>query len=155
MTFFTLLHYDLCYFSLNFLFINIKVKTPVWSQALSTINCHQITGGSKTIFAVSSNGKAYACGESTNGRLGLGAITGNIAVPRQIDGLSSVFVKKIAVHSGGRHAMALTTDGRVYSWGEGEDGQLGHNNRLYVVIYAFLGTQNKYLMCLLLLEVKS
>lgn len=115
--------------------IDFKVKTPVLSLALSSLNCHQIVGGSKTIFAVSSNGKAYACGESTNGRLGLGPVTGNIAVPRQIEGLTAVCVKKIAVHSGGRHAMALTTDGRVYSWGEGEDGQLGHNNRLYVNYY--------------------
>ena len=76
------------------------------------------------------SGKAYACGESTNGRLGLGPVSGNVSVPRQIEGLSGVIVKTIAVHSGGRHAMALTTEGKVYSWGEGEDGQLGHNNRL-------------------------
>ena len=30
---------------------------------------------------------------------------------------------------GGKHAMALTTDGRVYSWGDGEDGKLGHGSR--------------------------
>lgn len=27
-------------------------------------------------------------------------------------------------------AMALTLDGKVLSWGEGEDGKLGHGNRL-------------------------
>ena len=100
------------------------------SQALSALNCHQIVGGSKTIFAVSFSGKAYACGESINGRLGLGPVSGNVSIPRQIEGLAAVIVKTIAVHSGGRHAMALSTEGRVYSWGEGEDGQLGHNNRL-------------------------
>lgn len=31
----------------------------------------------------------------------------------------------MAVHSGGKHAMALTLDGKVFSWGEGEDGKLG------------------------------
>ena len=30
-------------------------------------------------------------------------------------GLSKYFVKKVAVHSGGRHALALTADGKVYS----------------------------------------
>lgn len=44
--------------------------------------------------------------------------------------LSQYVVKKVAVHSGGKHAMALTLDGRVFSWGEGEDGKLGHNNRI-------------------------
>ena len=31
---------------------------------------------------------------------------------------------------GGRHAMALTVDGKVLSWGEGDDGKLGHFNRM-------------------------
>ena len=30
--------------------------------------------------------------------------------------------------TGGRHAMALTVDGKVFSWGEGEDWKLGHPN---------------------------
>lgn len=32
--------------------------------------------------------------------------------------------------SGGRHAMALTVDGKVFSWGEGDDGKLGHFSRM-------------------------
>lgn len=32
------------------------------------------------------------------------------------------------MHSGGRHALALTADGRVFSWGEGDDGKLGHGD---------------------------
>lgn len=36
----------------------------------------------------------------------------------------------MAVHSGGKHALALTQDGKVFSWGQGEDGELGHGNRL-------------------------
>lgn len=35
--------------------------------------------------------------------------------------------------SGGRHAMALTVDGKVFSWGEGDDGKLGHFSRMYVL----------------------
>lgn len=54
----------------------------------------------------------YACGEGTGGRLGLGHCS-NIPVPRQVTALSQYVVKKVAVHSGGRHAMALTVDGKV------------------------------------------
>lgn len=32
--------------------------------------------------------------------------------------------------AGGRHATALTADGKVFSWGEGDDGKLGHFSRL-------------------------
>lgn len=80
---------------------------------------------------VTVEGKIYACGEATNGRLGLGLSSGTIPIPRQITALSNYVVKKVAVHSGGRHAMALTVDGKVFSWGEGDDGKLGHFSRMY------------------------
>lgn len=54
----------------------------------------------------------YACGEGTNGRLGLGH-NNNISQPRPIAFLSQYMIKKVAVHSGGKHAMALTLDGKV------------------------------------------
>ncbi|XP_019845780.2 probable E3 ubiquitin-protein ligase HERC2 [Bactrocera dorsalis] len=106
-----------------------KVKVPTFSQTISRLRPIHIAGGSKSLFIVSQDGKVYACGEGTNGRLGLG-ISVNVSVPRQIPVLHQYVVKKVAVHSGGKHAMALTLDGKVFSWGEGEDGKLGHGNRL-------------------------
>ncbi|XP_074029211.1 E3 ubiquitin-protein ligase HERC2 [Leptinotarsa decemlineata] len=106
-----------------------KVKLPVLSDFLSMLRPIHIAGGSKSLFIVSQEGKLYACGEGTNGRLGLGH-NNNIPSPRPIPFLSQYVIKKVAVHSGGKHAMALTLDGKVFSWGEGEDGKLGHGNRL-------------------------
>jgi len=108
-----------------------KIKLPVFSEVLSTINPVSIAGGSKSLFLVSNDGKVFACGEGTNGRLGIGQ-AGNVPVPRQLSNLSQYVVKKVAVHSGGKHAMALTVDGRVFSWGEGDDGKLGHCSKLSV-----------------------
>ncbi|CAG4926206.1 unnamed protein product [Colias eurytheme] len=106
-----------------------KVKVPVFSPVLSALRPLHIAGGSKTLFIVSHDGKLYACGEGTNGRLGLGH-SNNVSTPRANPYLSHVLVRRVAVHSGGKHALALTADGKVYSWGEGEDGKLGHGNRL-------------------------
>ena len=58
----------------------------------------------------------FACGEGASGRLGVGGYL-NIQSPRQITGLSTYVVRKVAVHSGGQHALALTADGKVFSWG--------------------------------------
>uniref|UniRef100_A0A8C4NCA0 Uncharacterized protein n=1 Tax=Eptatretus burgeri TaxID=7764 RepID=A0A8C4NCA0_EPTBU len=77
-----------------------KIKIPTFSEALSALNVIQIAGGSKSLFAVTVEGKVYACGEATNGRLGLGLCSGNVSVPRQILGLSGYIIKKVAVHSG-------------------------------------------------------
>ncbi|KAK6172413.1 hypothetical protein SNE40_016067 [Patella caerulea] len=107
-----------------------KIKLPGLNETLSSLKCIQIAGGSKSLFCVTQDGKVYACGEATNGRLGLGVNNGNISVPRPLNSLSQYVVKKVAVHSGGRHAMALTVDGKVFSWGEGDDGKLGHSSRM-------------------------
>ncbi|XP_015429351.1 PREDICTED: LOW QUALITY PROTEIN: E3 ubiquitin-protein ligase HERC2 [Dufourea novaeangliae] len=106
-----------------------KIKLPVYSEVLSKLKPVHIAGGSKTLFVVSQEGKLYACGEGTNGRLGLGDDS-NVGEPKPIPFLSQYVIKKVAVHSGGKHALALTQDGKVFSWGEGEDGKLGHGNCL-------------------------
>ncbi|XP_059922232.1 E3 ubiquitin-protein ligase HERC2 isoform X1 [Gadus macrocephalus] len=107
-----------------------KIKVPSFSETLSGLNVVQVAGGSKSLFAVTVEGKVHACGEATNGRLGLGLSSGTVPIPRQVAALSNYVVKKVAVHSGGRHAMALTVDGKVFSWGEGDDGKLGHFSRM-------------------------
>lgn len=95
-----------------------KVKCPTLSTTVSQLRPVHIAGGSKSLFIVSQDGKVYACGEGTNGRLGLGH-NYNVSTPRKLPVLSQYVVKKVAVHSGGKHAMALTVDGKVFSWGEG------------------------------------
>jgi len=37
---------------------------------------------------------------------------------------------QVAVNAGGKHVLALSEEGEVYSWGEGVDGKLGHGNRM-------------------------
>ena len=106
-----------------------KIKLPVFSETLVHLKPVHIAGGSKSLFVVTQEGRVYSCGEGTNGRLGL-SHSNNVNNPRQITGLSQYVVKKVAVHSGGKHAMALTVDGRVFSWGEGDEGKLGHCSRL-------------------------
>ena len=71
--------------------------------------------------------QVFACGESSSGRLGVGRhIIANS--PCQLSSLSTYVVRKVATHSGGRHVLALTADGKVFSWGDGEYGQLGHGS---------------------------
>lgn len=105
-----------------------KVKVPIFSDLISALKPVHIGGGSKSLFIVSHDGKVHSSGEGANGRLGLGH-SNNVSIPQQLTTLSPYVVKKVAVHSGGKHAMALTVDGKVFSWGEGEDGKLGHGNK--------------------------
>lgn len=105
-----------------------RIKIPTPCEALSMLRPVQVVGGEQTLYAVTHDGKVYATGYGAGGRLGIGG-TDSVAVPTLIESLQHVFIKKVAVNSGGKHCLALSSDSEVFSWGEGEDGKLGHNNR--------------------------
>lgn len=67
-------------------------------------------------------------GYGAGGRLGIGG-SDSVLVPTLLESIQHIFIKKVAVSSGGKHCLALSADNDVYSWGEGDDGKLGHGTR--------------------------
>ena len=110
-----------------------KVKLPLGCETLAALRPVQVVGGEQTLFAVTGDGKVYATGYGAGGRLGIGT-NDSVAAPTLLESIRHVFVKKVAVNSGGKHCLALSAEGEVYSWGEGEDGKLGHGNRRSVTV---------------------
>ena len=55
--------------------------------------------------------------------------TDSVCTPTLLESVQHVFIKKVAVNSGGKHCLALSSDGDVFSWGEGDDGKLGHDSK--------------------------
>ena len=105
-----------------------RIKIPTPCEALSMLRPILVVGGEQTLYAVTHDGKVYATGYGAGGRLGIGG-TDSVAVPTLIESLQHVFIKKVTVNSGGKHCLCLSSDNEVFSWGEGEDGKLGHGNR--------------------------
>ena len=92
----------------------------------------QFVGGSKSLAFVTTEGTVLVCGDYQN-RQGTSSIKADKgAIPRLIGGFSGVKITHVAMHSGGRHALAITSTGALYSWGDGEDGKLGHGNTTLV-----------------------
>eukprot|EP00475_Leptophrys_vorax_P020711 TRINITY_DN2840_c0_g1_i3.p1 TRINITY_DN2840_c0_g1~~TRINITY_DN2840_c0_g1_i3.p1 ORF type:complete len:282 (-),score=83.25 TRINITY_DN2840_c0_g1_i3:27-872(-) len=81
-----------------------------------------VAGNGFSLF-LDSEGRVYSCGSSEYGRLGHGRGDLYEKVPRLIRGLAGVKVVQIAV--GEYHAAALSSDGKVFTWGYGKDGQTG------------------------------
>lgn len=82
------------------------------------------TGGEHTLVATS-DGKVYAWGENGKGQLGDGTTT-DALTPVAVD-MTGVLSGKtvVAVAAGGEHSLALSSDGKVYSWGRCRFGELG------------------------------
>jgi alpha-tubulin suppressor-like RCC1 family protein len=77
--------------------------------------------------ALSSAGTAYAWGEDSGGQLGQGTQNKNLysAVPVKSTTGTGVLDNLTMVAAGGDHALVLTNDGKVMSWGTNHGGQLG------------------------------
>jgi alpha-tubulin suppressor-like RCC1 family protein len=72
--------------------------------------------------ALPARSAAVSWGSGSDGRLGDGNSAGNRLLPGAVTGLTSGVV---AVSAGQYHAMALTSDGRVWTWGDNTSGELG------------------------------
>lgn len=59
------------------------------------------------------------------GNLGLGT-TMNVASPRQVTRMRGKGIKAVSCSEG--CTAAISSDGRMYTWGSGMAGQLGHGN---------------------------
>mmetsp|Transcript_18157 Transcript_18157/g.23892 ORF Transcript_18157/g.23892 Transcript_18157/m.23892 type:complete len:547 (+) Transcript_18157:211-1851(+) len=99
------------------------VPRPV--QALAGKVVVQITCGSYHTAAVTEGGELYTWGGGMYGKLGHGNETGH-STPCRVEALSGVQVRQIAC--GSRHTAVLTDQGEVYTWGDKENGVVGHGD---------------------------
>ncbi|EDV24451.1 uncharacterized protein TRIADDRAFT_56257 [Trichoplax adhaerens] len=77
---------------------------------------------------VTADGKLYTFGETEGGKLGLGDIEAHkVTKPKVVKGISGKVVK---VACGGNHTVALTASGQVYTFGSGQNGQLGLGSKI-------------------------
>ncbi|HMD45021.1 MAG TPA: IPT/TIG domain-containing protein [Acidimicrobiales bacterium] len=79
-----------------------------------------ISAGDSTAYGVTSSGQVVAWGGNGMGQLGNGSTAAYSAVPVTVSGLSNV----IEVAGGLFHALALTSAGTVFAWGDNSAGEL-------------------------------
>jgi alpha-tubulin suppressor-like RCC1 family protein len=109
-----------------------------------------ISAGYAHSLAVTSDGRLWSFGEGEGGKLGHGkrhTVGANDSVdtkwghgscaptesaklsvvqPMPVQFLARQGIKVVSCAAGGYHSLAVCSEGRLYSWGVGEDGQLGH-----------------------------
>ncbi len=84
----------------------------------------QISANSLSTCALKTDGRIFCWGHSEYGQLGNNSTT-DILAPMQESSAASDWAH---VSSSGSHTCALKTDGRVFCWGDNDNGQLGNDS---------------------------
>ena len=71
-------------------------------------------------------GRVCTWGTGTHGQLGLGPYIKFAPAPTIIPSLNGIRI--IQISTGLNHVLAVSADGKLYSWGSGKGGKLGHKN---------------------------
>ncbi len=86
----------------------------------------QIAAGWQSGYALGSNGRIYSWGDNSSGQLGDGTTTPrNAPVALDVSGVAAG-VTFTSIAAGAMDAYAIASDGTMYSWGYGHDGELGN-----------------------------
>lgn len=103
---------------------NNSREEPTLIQALSGKFITHIACGSAYSAAITSNGELYTWGRGNYGRLGHGS-SEDQNTPMLVTALKGYTVVDVSCGSGDSQTLAVTNDGVVYSWGDGDYGKLG------------------------------
>ncbi|XP_053720543.1 probable E3 ubiquitin-protein ligase HERC1 isoform X1 [Synchiropus splendidus] len=103
-----------------------KILQPKLTSTFS--DAQTIEAGQYCTFVISSDGGVRACGKGSYGRLGLGD-SNNQSSLKKLTFEPHRAIKKVSSSKGSDgHTLAFTTEGEVFSWGDGDYGKLGHGN---------------------------
>ncbi|KAL9181896.1 hypothetical protein ACHAXT_012239 [Thalassiosira profunda] len=101
--------------------------TPKLLERLSGKKVVQLSACGFHTGCLTDMGEVYTWGEGKFGRLGHGAER-NCHSPRLVESLLGK--RPIQVSCGGFHSAVVTQDGKMYTFGGGEHGQLGHSDKV-------------------------
>jgi len=102
---------------------NANEMVPRIVERLIGVRVAQVAAGAGHTVICTAEGRVWTFGYGEYGQLGHGGNATEM-VPRMVEGLVNVRVAQVA--AGGRHTVICTAEGRVWTFGRGDDGQLGH-----------------------------
>ncbi|XP_039127125.1 ultraviolet-B receptor UVR8-like [Dioscorea cayenensis subsp. rotundata] len=101
---------------------------PIPVQGLSDLTLVDIAAGGWHSTALTEKGEVYAWGRGEHGRLGFGDDKSSKMVPQKVQLLAAEDI--VQMSCGGTHSVALTRDGRMFSFGRGDHGRLGYGRKV-------------------------
>ncbi len=99
-------------------------SAPAAATSSAPLSFAQLSVGYMHTCGVTTGGKAYCWGANDFGQLGDGHPMGNVAQTRPVAVAGGLIFRHVS--AGHQHTCGVTTDDRVYCWGQNGFGQIGH-----------------------------
>lgn len=120
---------------------------PSWVSLSDIINFSQVACGHSITVALTDTGKVYSMGIVGHGHLGS---LGSSMLPTCVkSNMKNSRIEEIAC--GSYHIAVRSSDAKVYTWGKGENGQLGHGDKadrtIPILVEALKNKQVKRVVC--------
>lgn len=109
---------------------------PMLVKALHHMRVVCASAGDDNSIVVGEDGSVFAWGANNLGQLGMGYRGGVELLPREVETFRGLRVCTVQAGGGNllsRAGCALTSDGELFTWGEGKFGRLGHGDTMDVV----------------------
>ena len=97
---------------------------PAMVTSLDGIRIRSIACGRQHTVAVADNGSLFTWGKNSNGQCGLGH-TSNVSSPCSVLSLLHADVRVHVAAAGAAHTVCVSEAGLLFSFGRGDEGQLG------------------------------
>lgn len=104
---------------------NTGSKVPVNVTMPPGVSFSQVSAGYAFTLALATDGSVWAWGNNKQGQLGDGTTTSRTGPVKVLTPQGATFT---AVSAGGRHSIALASDGSAWAWGWNAYGQLGNGS---------------------------
>jgi alpha-tubulin suppressor-like RCC1 family protein len=105
---------------------SVSIAQPSLVEALGPLKCVSIAAGMRHTLCSTSTGDVYGWGSNEDGELACSEPgTTYVSRPRLVDDPALENEHIVKVSACGRHSLALSNSGKVFSWGFGVFGQLG------------------------------
>ena len=108
-----------------------NMSHKITPNEITTLNgsiINEISCGFVHSLFLKDNGSVYSCGYNNYGQLGLGSENGDKDIPVEITYFSDRGITITKISAGEYYSLFLRDNGRVYSCGDNEYGQLGLND---------------------------